>query len=148
MNIRLRFALSAVIVLAALTVAACGAPGPEHLLRKSRKVPALYEFGTIFVPLYQQAMADSNWAPIREQLRDIERLKNAVTALDVPENRILARREWERNQTLFARGVGYLNVALGESGTGAEPTAEQQEEIFKGLHGAYDWWAELVKFLR
>ncbi len=144
MSIRPRYAIPVGIVLLALSVAACGAPGPERLLKKSEQVPVLHEFGGIYVPLYQQAMVDSNWTPVRAQLRELERLKNEISALPCPENRILARREWERNQTLFARGVGFLNVALGTE----DSTAEKQEDIVTGLTGVYDWWSELVRFLK
>jgi|GEM_PF-1536753 len=146
MRMRSRYAVPTGVLLLAVLVSACGGSEAERLLRKSEQIPALHEFGSLFVPLYEEAMADSNWAPVRAQLRELERLKNEVTALDCPENRTLAQREWERNQNLLARGVGFLNVALGAQADST--TRQQQEDIVTGMQGVYDWWVELVRFLR
>ena len=63
-----------------MVVASCGEPAPEKLLDKSRKIDELYKFGTLYVPLYKQAVADSDWTAIRQNIRDIIRLKERKEA--------------------------------------------------------------------
>ena len=133
------------VAIAALLVTACGEPSPEKMLEKSRQIPALYEFGALYVPLYQEAMIDSDWTAIREQIVEIERLKIPVSRLDCPENRIIHRNDWETNQRLFIRAVGNLNIVLGWRG---EMAASRQDEITEGVEGVYNWWYMMVRFLR
>ena len=82
------------LVLLALTVAACE-PSPEKLLEKSRKIPELYEFGALYVPLYQQTIIDSNWTAIRQNLRELQRLKFPVATLPCPDNLLLQKQDWD-----------------------------------------------------
>ncbi len=133
------------MIAAALLVTACGDPSPEKLLEKSRQIPALHEFGTLYVPLYQQAMIDSDWTAIRENIVQIERLKIPVSRLDCPSNLLLQKADWDTNQRLFVRGVGYLNLMMGYQGA---ETDSVTAEIVKGVQGVYDYWYMIVKSLR
>jgi hypothetical protein len=133
------------MIIAALLVTACGEPSPERLLAKSRQIPALYEFGALYVPLYQQAVIDSDWTAIRENIVEIERRKIPVSRLECPENRIIHRSEWETNQRLFIRAVGNLNIVMGWRGEMAE---SRRIEIAEGVEGVYNWWYMMVRFLR
>jgi len=129
----------------ALLLSACGDPSPEKTLEKSRQIPALHEFGTLYVPLYQQAVIDSDWTAIRANIVEIERLKIPVSRLDCPENRIIQKRDWDTNQRLFVRAVGNLNFVIGYRGAMADSL---RYEIAEGVQSVYDWWFELVDFLR
>ena len=103
-----------------LVVTACGEPAPEKLLEKSRKINELYRFGSLYVPLYKQAVADSDWTAIRRNIRGIVRLKEPVVDLDVPENLRLQKQKWEDYQGLFNRAVGNLSVVMGWRGERAD----------------------------
>jgi hypothetical protein len=120
-------------------------PSPEKLLEKSRQVPALHEFGALYVPLYQQAVIDSDWTAIRENIVEIERLKIPVSRLECPENRIIQRSEWDTNRRLFVRAVGNLNIVMGYRGAVADSA---RIEIAEGVQAVYDWWSLMVRFLR
>ena len=133
------------VLAAALLVSACGERSPERLLEKSRQIPALFEFGAFYVPLYQQAVIDSDWTAIRENIVEIERLKIPVSRLDCPKNRILQQREWETNRRLFVRAVGNLNFVMGYRGVKADSL---NIEIAEGVQRVYEWWFMLVDFLR
>ncbi|MFO7769435.1 MAG: hypothetical protein R6W82_10840 [bacterium] len=127
-----------------LALGACGEPPPEELLEKSRKVPELYEFGSLYVPLYQEAMEDSNWTPIRENIREINRLKQQVARVGAPKHLTLQKQKWESNQRLFSRAVDNLSVVIQWRG---EEAARRQEEIAEGVQRVYDWWYMLVDML-
>lgn len=138
---RVVIASSAVLLLLA---GACGEPAPEKLLEKSRKIPELYAFGSLYVPLYQQAMRDSNWTPIRENIREIVRRKQQVMRVEAPERLKLQEQKWESNQRLFSRAVDNLSVVIQWRGEEAE---EKQEDIAEGVQRVYDWWYMLVDML-
>jgi len=133
------------VIAVALLVSACGERSPDKALEKSRQIPALHEFGTLFVPLYQQAVIDSDWTAIRANIVEIERRKIPVARLACPENRIIQKREWDTNQQLFVRAVGNLNFVIGYRGT---ITDSLNIEIAEGVQHVYDWWYEMVDFLR
>jgi len=133
------------IVSLVLVVGACGEPAPEKLLERSRKIPELYQFGTLYIPLYQQAVADSDWVAIRQGIREIVRLKQLVNRLDVPDNIILKKQEWESNQRLFSRAVDNLTVVMGWTGARADLG---RIEIAEGVQSVYDWWQMLVEMVR
>jgi len=133
------------MITTALLVTACGDPSPEKLLEKSRKIPALHDFGVLYVPLYQQAVIDSDWTAIRENIVEIERLKIPVSRLDCPENRLIQKRDWETNQRLFVRAIGNLNFVMGYRGQMADSL---RMEIADGVQSVYDWWSLMVRFLR
>ncbi len=139
-----RWITSGIITVVLLAVG-CGETSPEKLLEKSRQIPALHDFGTLYVPLYQQAMIDSNWTAIRENIVEIERLKIPISRLDCPPNLLLQKSDWETNQRLFVRGVGYLNLMMGYRGT---ETDSVTAEIVKGVQGVYDYWSLIVDLLR
>ena len=133
------------VVVLAITVAACGEPSPEILLERSRKIPELYQFGAIYVPLYQQAIVDSNWIAIRRNIRELVRLQSVVSRLEVPENIRLQKQQWENYQGLFNRAVGNLSVVMGWRGERADSS---KVEIAEGVQAAYDWWLMLVEMIR
>ncbi len=133
------------IVSLVLVVGACGEPAPEKLLERSRKIPELYQFGTLYIPLYQQAVADSDWTAIRQGIREIVRLKQLVNRQDVPDNIILRKQEWELNQRLFSRAVDNLSVVMGWTGARADLG---RIEIAEGVQSVYDWWQMLVEMVR
>lgn len=133
------------LVLLTLAVSACGEPSPEKLLEKSEKIPELYRFGELYVPLYQQAVIDSNWSAIRTNMVEIIRRKTEVSRLGVPENRILHRAEWETNRRLFVRAVDNLNIVMGYRGTIEDSL---KLEMAEGVQLVYDWWQMLVEFIR
>ncbi len=133
------------IVSLVLVVGACGEPAPEKLLERSRKIPELYQFGTLYIPLYQQAVADSDWTAIRQGIREIVRLKQLVNRQDVPDNIILRKQEWESNQRLFSRAVDNLSVVMGWTGARADLG---RIEIAEGVQSVYDWWQMLVEMVR
>lgn len=133
------------IVTLVLVVGACGEPAPEKLLERSRKIPELYQFGTLYIPLYQQAVADSDWTAIRRGIREIVRLKQLVNRQDVPDNIILRKQEWESNQRLFSRAVDNLSVVMGWTGARADLG---RIEIAEGVQSVYDWWQMLVEMVR
>lgn len=132
------------LVLLALTVAACE-PSPEKLLEKSRKIPELYEFGALYVPLYQQAVIDSNWTAIRQNLTEFQRLKFPVAKLPCPDNMLLQKQDWDEHCRYFTRAVDNLNIVMGWRGVEAEMG---REEITEGVQLVYIWWSELVKLVR
>ncbi|MFC1628787.1 hypothetical protein ACFL3H_06705 [Gemmatimonadota bacterium] len=133
------------VIAAALLVSACGDSSPEKALEKSRKIPALHDFGTLYVPLWQQAVIDSDWTAIRTNIVEIERLKIPVSRLDCPENRMIQKSDWDTNQRLFVRAVGNLNFVMGYRGAMADSL---NIEIAEGVQSVYDWWFEMVDFLR
>lgn len=133
------------IVSLVLVVGACGEPAPEKLLERSRKIPELYQFGTLYIPLYQQAVADSDWTAIRQGIREIVRLKQLVNRQDVPDNIMLKKQEWESNQRLFSRAVDNLSVVMGWTGARADLG---RIEIAEGVQSVYDWWQMLVEMVR
>jgi len=133
------------LVCLVLAVGSCGEPAPEKLLEKSRKIDELYNFGALYVPLYKQAVADSDWTAIRQNIRDIIRLKETVVDLDVPENLRLQKQQWEEYQGLFNRSVGNLSVVMGWRGERADTS---RVEIAEGVQGVYDWWQMLVEMIR
>ncbi len=128
-----------------LAVSACGEPTPEIFLERSRKIPELYQFGAIYVPLYQQAVVDSNWTAIRRNIRELVRLERAIGRLEVPENVRLHKQQWEDYQGLFNRAVGNLSVVMGWRGERADSS---KVEIAEGVQAAYDWWQMLVEMIR
>jgi hypothetical protein len=133
-------------VLLLVVLTACGGePLPENLLEKSRQIPELSAFGALYLPLYEKAIVDSNWVPIRSNIRELMRLKARITALDVPDNIRLKKNEWESNQRLFARAVDNLAVVITWSG---EREEANRVEIAEGVQRAYDWWQMLVEMLR
>ena len=133
-------------VLLLVVLTACGGePPPENLLEKSRQIPELSAFGALYLPLYEKAIVDSNWVPIRSNIRELMRLKARITALDVPDNIRLKKNEWESNQRLFARAVDNLAVVITWSG---EREEANRVEIAEGVQRAYDWWQMLVEMLR
>ena len=129
----------------ALAVSACGEPSPEILLEKSRKIPELYQFGALYVPLYQQAVVDSNWTAIQRNIRELVRLGRAVGRIEVPENLMLQKQQWEDYKGLFNRAVGNLSVVMGWRGERAD---NSKVEITEGVQAAYDWWQMLVEMIR
>jgi hypothetical protein len=137
--------LTCLALLAGIIAACGGEPSAEKLLDKSRKIPELYSFGELYVPLYQQAIADSNWVPIRSNIRDLVRLKRPILALDVPGTLSLRKAEWETNQGLFSRAVDNLSVVIQWTG---EREEQDRVEIAEGVQGVYDWWQMLVEMVR
>lgn len=133
------------VVILTLAVSACGEPSPEILLEKSRKIPELYQFGVLYVPLYQQAVVDSNWTAIQRNIRELVSLERAIGRLEVPENIRLQKQEWERDMRLFNRAVGNLSVVMGWRGERADSS---KVEIAEGVQAAYDWWQMLVEMIR
>ena len=133
------------VVVLATTIAACGEPSPEILLERSRKIPEIYQFGALYVPLYQQAIVDSNWTAIRRNIRELVRLQSVVSRLEVPENIRLQKQQWENYQGLFNRAVGNLSVVMGWRGERADSS---KVEIAEGVQAAYDWWLMLVEMIR
>lgn len=133
------------VVILTLAVSACGEPSPEILLEKSRKIPELYQFGVLYVPLYQQAVVDSNWTAIQRNIRELVSLERAIGRLEVPENIWLQKQEWERDMRLFNRAVGNLSVVMGWRGERADSS---KVEIAEGVQAAYDWWQMLVEMIR
>ncbi len=127
-----------------LLLGACGEPAPEKLLEKSREIPELYEFGSLYVPHYQQAVEDSNWTPIREEIREIVRLKQQVMRVEAPEHLTLQKQKWESNQRLFSRAVDNLSVVIQWQGERAE---RGREDIAEAVQRVYDWWYMLVDML-
>ena len=134
-----------IVVVLAITVAACGEPSPEILLERSRKIPEIYQFGALYVPLYQQAIVDSNWTAIRRNIRELVRLQSVVSRLEVPENIRLQKQQWVDYQGLFNRAVGNLSVVMGWRGERADSS---KVEIAEGVQAAYDWWLMLVEMIR
>jgi hypothetical protein len=132
------------LVLLALSIAACEA-SPEKLLEKSRKISELYAFGELYVPLYQQAIIDSNWTAIRENLTEIQRLKFPIASLPCPENLLLQKQDWDEGCRYFTRAVDNLNIVMGWRGEEAE---RGRDEIAEGVQHVYNWWGELVKLVR
>ena len=128
-----------------IAVSACGEPTPDILLEKSRKIPELYQFGALYVPLYKQAVVDSNWTAIRRNIRELVSLERAVGRLEVPENLRLQKQQWEEYQGLFNRSVGNLSVVMGWRGDRADSS---KIEIAEGVQSAYDWWQMLVEMIR
>jgi len=137
--------MSAGMIAITLVVTACGDPAPEKLLEKSQQIPALHDFGVLYVPLFQQAVIDSDWTAIRENIVEIERLKIPVSRLDCPEDQIIHSNDWDTNRRLFVRAVGNLNIVMGYRDEQAEAA---KVEIAEGVQAVYDWWAEMVRFLR
>ena len=135
---------TAAAVLSLLVLGACGEPTAEQLLEKSREVPELHAFGSRYVPLYQEAMEDSTWGPVRENIREIVRLKQQVLRVEVPDDLTLKKQKWESNQRLFSRAVDNLSVVIQWQGEEAEG---RQEEIAEGVQRVYDWWYMLVDML-
>jgi hypothetical protein len=138
-------AVAGLLLLVVLAAACGGDPLPENLLEKSRQIPELSAFGAIYLPLYEKAIVDSNWVPIRSSIRELMRLKARITALEVPGNIRLEKNEWESNQRLFARAVDNLAVVITWSG---EREETNRVEISEGVQRAYDWWQMLVEMLR
>jgi hypothetical protein len=144
MNMRTSLYAGPSILLAALLAAACaGEPEPEKLLEKSRSIPELYAFGSLYVPLWRRAMADTQAAGLIPEARELARLKQQIARLPVPERILLKRSEWETNQRLLSRAVDYLLVVLGESKEGVQ----DPEEFRKAVQAVYDWWYMLVDLL-
>ena len=133
------------MIVVVFLVIGCGDPSPERLLEKSRQIPALHDFGALYVPLYQQAVIDSDWTAIRENIVEIERLKIPIARLDCPANLMIQKAEWDTRQRLFVRGVGYLNLMMGYQGA---VTDSVTAEIVKGVQGVYDYWYLMVDLLR
>jgi len=129
----------------AVVVSACGEPAPEKLLARSRKIPELYQFGALYVPLYKQAVADSDWTAIRRNIRGIVRLERAVNRMDVPGKIRLQKQEWDSYQQFFNRAVGNLSVVMGWTG---EREEAEKIEIAEGVQLVYDWWQMLVEMIR
>ncbi|MFC1544279.1 hypothetical protein ACFL4Y_03390 [Gemmatimonadota bacterium] len=134
-----------VVGMSVALLAGCGGePSAEDLLEKSRAMPDLYAFGALYVPLYQQAMADSNWAPIRAQISELVRIKQRINALDVPDAIRMKRNDWESYQRLFTRAVDNLAVVVTWD---EERIQENLTEVVEGVQRAYDWWQMLVEML-
>lgn len=144
MNIRRSIPAALLVLVGVAALSACGEPTAEELLERSQKVPELHQFGALFLPLYQEVARDSTLDGVRANIVELIRIKQAVMRVDVPQNLLLEKHEWDSNMRLFSRAVDNLNVVLGWRGMEAEV---RRREVFEGVQHVYDWWQMVVEML-